>query len=336
MFSILRKLLLARLLPFLGLRLLPILVPMALVLLLVLAGLGQAAAQTAPTGGVLPVPALTGRVIDQTATLSAEQLQSLQAKLAAFEQKRGAQIVFLIVPTTQPEDIAAYAQRIGDAWKIGRSSIGDGLLLVVAKNDRRVRIETTKALEGAVPDLAASNIIESVITPRFKQNDYAGGLDAAADQLMARISGENLPVPTAKNSAGAAGSGFNWMDLAVLAFFAVPIGGRILSGIFGRKLGSLVVGSGLGAGVWLLTGSVLVGVLAAFGGLVFMLIFSSLGALGGLMAGSGSTSSPRWGGGYGGGGFGGGGGGGFGGGGGGGFSSGGGGNFGGGGASGSW
>ena len=339
MFLILRKLLLSRLLPFLGLRLLPILVPMVLVLILVLAGFGQAAAQapqqqnqqpSAATGGVLPVPALSGRVIDQTGTLSPADMQALQAKLAAFEQQRGAQIVFLLVPTTQPEDIAAYAQRIGDAWKIGRNSIGDGVLLVVAKNDRRVRIETTKALEGAVPDLAASNIIESAITPRFRQNDYAGGLNAAADQLMARITGENLPAPSAQ---GAAASGFNWTDLAVLVFFAVPIGGRILAGIFGRKFGSMLVGGGVGVGVWLVTGSVLVAVLAAVGGLIFALI-ASLGALGGMMAGSGGSRSTHWGGGgfgVGGGGFGGGGGGG-----GGGFSSGGGGNFGGGGASGSW
>lgn len=345
MFLILRKLLLARLLPFLGLRLLPILLPMALVLILVLAGFGQAVAQApqqkpqqqqtalAATGGVLAVPALSGRVIDETGTLSPADIQALQAKLAAFEQQRGAQIVFLLVPTTQPEDIAAYAQRIGDSWKIGRNSIGDGVLLVVAKNDRRVRIETTKALEGAVPDLAASNIIESALTPRFRQNDYAGGLDAAADQLIARITGENLPVPSAQNPRNSAAGGFDWTDLAVLVFFAVPIGGRLLAGIFGRKFGSMLVGGGVGVGVWLVTGSVVVAVLAAVGGLIFALI-ASVGALGGLVAGSGRGGSTRWGGGYGGG-FGGGG---FGsgGGGGGGFSSGGGGNFGGGGASGSW
>jgi uncharacterized protein len=131
--------------------------------------------------------------MDSTGTLDAAQRSALEAKLTAFEQSRGAQVVVLIVPTTQPEDIAAYAQRVGDTWKIGRKSIGDGLLLVVAKNDRKVRIETTKALEGAIPDLAARQVIDTAITPRFKQGDYAGGLDAAADQLIALISGENLP-----------------------------------------------------------------------------------------------------------------------------------------------
>ncbi|MEP6965658.1 MAG: TPM domain-containing protein, partial [Polaromonas sp.] len=185
--------------------------------------------------GVQPVPPLTAHVMDNTGTLNAQQQAALEAKLSAFEQSRGAQVVMLMVPTTQPEDIAAYAQRIGDSWKIGRKNIGDGLLLVVAKNDRRVRIETTKALEGAIPDLAASQIIDEAITPRFKQGDYAGGLDAAADQIMARISGENLPAP-AQNQGGRRGkAGFDWTNLAIFLFIAVPIGGRVLSSVLGRK-----------------------------------------------------------------------------------------------------
>ena len=129
--------------------------------------------------GVLPVPVLTARVIDQTATLTSAQQQSLEAQLAAVETKRGSQIVVLMVPSTLPEDIAAYAQRVGDAWKIGRRDVGDGLLIVVAKNDRRVRIEVAKSLEGAVPDLAAKRIIDAQITPAFKAGDFAGGLSAA-------------------------------------------------------------------------------------------------------------------------------------------------------------
>lgn len=279
---------------------------------------------------VLPVPALTGHVMDSTGTLSAEQQAALEAKLTAFEAARGAQVVVLIVPTTQPEDIAAYAQRIGDNWKIGRKSIGDGLLLVVAKNDRTVRIETTKALEGAIPDLAASQIIDTAITPRFKQGDFAGGLTAGVDQIMARISGENLPVPqqdAARQRSGNAG--FDWTSLAVFLFFAVPIGGRVLSSVLGRKVGSVATGGAVGVLAWLFTSSLVIGVLAALAGIVFALI-SGLG-------GMGRSGRSGWGGpgGFGGGGFGGGGFGG-GGGGGGGFSSGGGGNFGGGGASGNW
>ncbi|MDB5744452.1 MAG: hypothetical protein JWR68_2767 [Polaromonas sp.] len=284
--------------------------------------------------GVQAVPPLTAHVMDSTGTLSAAQREALEAKLTAFEQSRGAQVVVLMVPTTQPEDIAAYAQRIGDSWKIGRKSVGDGLLLVVAKNDRTVRIETTKALEGAIPDLAASQIIETAITPRFKQGDFAGGLNAGADQIMARISGEKLPLPEQRGSGrGSSGSGFDWTSLAVFLFFAVPIGGRVLSSVLGRKLGSVATGGAVGALAWLFTSSLVIGGIAALAGMLFALI-SGIGSLGGLGR---SSRTSGWGGGFGGGGFGGGGFGGGGGlGGGGGFSSGGGGNFGGGGASGNW
>jgi uncharacterized protein len=274
------------------------------------------------------VPPLTAHVMDQTSTLNPAQLQALEAKLTAFEQDRGAQVVVLMLPTTAPEDIAAYAQRVGDSWKIGRKAVGDGLLLVVAKNDRQVRIETTKALEGAIPDLAASQIIDNAITPRFKQGDFAGGLEAGADQIIALISGENLPAP-ARTSAGSQGvKGFNWMDLAVFLFFAVPVGARVISGVVGRKAGSIVTGGAAGLLAWVFTSSLAIAGIAALAGLVLAL-FSSLGAL----ARSGRSSG--WGG-IGGGGHGRGGSWGGSGGGGGGFSSGGGGNFGGGGASGRW
>ncbi|MGB4115905.1 MAG: TPM domain-containing protein [Polaromonas sp.] len=276
------------------------------------------------------IPPLTARVIDTSGTLDAAQTQALEAKLAAFEKAKGAQIVVLMVATTLPEDITDYAQRVGDAWKIGRKDVGDGLLLVVAKNDRTVRIATTKTLEGAIPDLAAKQIIASAITPRFKQGDFAGGLNAAADQIMARISGENLPAPEAEKPAGRE-DGFQWMDMAVFLFFAVPIGARLLSGVLGRKLGAVATGGGVGVLAWIFTSSLLLAGVATVVGLVFALV-ASLGSLGGL---SNGRRSGGWNnGGFGGGGFGSGSGGGdFGGG---GFSSGGGGDFGGGGASGDW
>ena len=286
-----------------------------------------AAAQTntpTPTAdGLQPIPALTSHVIDTTSTLSAADRQALDAKLMAFEQRRGAQVVVLMVASTQPEDITSFAQRVGDFWKIGRQNIGDGLLLVVAKDDRKVRIATTKALEGAVPDLAASQIIDTALTPRFKQGDFAGGLNAAADQLLARISGEALPAPERPRGAGPAPLGFSWTDLAVFLFFAVPIGGRVLASVLGRKLGALATGGAVGGLAWLFTSSLLIAGAAGVVGLVFALVASLgfFGRGGGLGGGLG---------GFGGGGFGGGrssGGG---------FSSGGGGNFGGGGASGSW
>ena len=279
---------------------------------------------TAGAQGVQPVPTLTAHVMDSTGTLNAAQREALEAKLTAFEKVRGAQVVVLMVPTTQPEDIAAYAQRVGDSWKIGRKSIGDGLLLVVAKNDRTVRIESARTREGPVPDLAGSGIIENAITPHFKQGDFAGGLDAGTDQIMALISGENLPAPP-QGSANArhANGGFDWTTLAVFLFFAVPIGGRVLSSVLGRKLGSVATGGAVGVLAWLFSSSLVIGAIAALAGMVFAL----MSGLGGITRGGGSSG---WGGG---GGFGGGG---FGGGRGGGFGSGGGGNFGGGGASGNW
>ena len=127
---------------------------------------------------LLPVPPLTARVIDTAGTLDAAQRGTLEAKLAALEQDKGAQVVVLVVPTTAPEDIAAYANRVGNTWKIGRKGVGDGLILLVAVQDRRIRIEVAKTLEGAVPDIAASHVINEAIAPRFRQGDYAGGLQA--------------------------------------------------------------------------------------------------------------------------------------------------------------
>ncbi|MDB5858799.1 MAG: putative rane protein [Ramlibacter sp.] len=300
----------------------------ALALLLALCAWLAAGAQ-----GVLPVPELSARVIDQTGTLDAIQRKGLDEKLAAFEQKKGSQIVVLLVPTTQPEDIASYANRVGNAWKIGRKDVGDGILVIVAKNDRKVRIEVAKTLEGAVPDLAAKQVIDNAMVPRFRQDDYAGGLQAGVDQLIARVTGEALPAPPApaQPKGGGGKSGFDWFDLAIFLFFAVPVAGGVLRRIMGRKLGSLVTGGGVGLVAMLITSSLAVAGVAG----VVALLFSFLSG-GGIAGSGGRRGGPMFlpggfgGGGGGGGGWGGGGGGG------GGFSSGGGGDFGGGGASGDW
>jgi uncharacterized protein len=275
---------------------------------------------------VLPVPTLTARVIDQTGTLTAAQTQALSGKLQAIEAQRGAQVVVLIVPTTQPEDIAAYSQRIADTWKVGRRDVGDGLVIVVAKNDRRINIEVAKTLEGAIPDVLAGRIINEQIKPAFKANDYAGGLNAAVDRLAGLIAGEALPAPKTGGGAKQGGSGFDLQDLAIFLFVGVPIAGALLTGIFGRKLGSVLTGGAVGGIAWWLTASLLV---AGGAGLVALFLVGVIGIGSSRLGSSGRGGPIIWGGG--GGGFGGGGGGG-----GGGFSSGGGGSFGGGGASGSW
>jgi uncharacterized protein len=288
-----------------------------LALLTLLAGWAQA--QT-----LQPIPALTAHVIDTTGTLGAGRA-SIEEKLGAFERAKGSQIVVLMVATTQPEDIASYANRVANTWKIGRKGVGDGLLLIVAKDDRKLRIEVAKTLEGAIPDLAAKQIIDDAISPRFRAGDYAGGLNAGLDQIIALVSGEKLPEVSPSGSGGSSrGDGLNWMDFAIFLFFAVPIGGAIAKSMFGKKFGSFLTGGAVGAAAFFITASLAVAGLA----FVAALLFTLLSGLGGM----GRSGRGGYGGGYGGGWGGGGGSSG----GGGGFSSGGGGDFGGGGASGDW
>ena len=281
---------------------------------------------------VLPVPALSGRLIDQAELLAPPQRSALEAQLAALETELGTQMVVLIVATTQPEDIAAYAQRVADSWKIGRREVGDGLLLVVASADRRVRIEVAKTLEGAIPDLAAKQVIDNALTPAFKRGDFAGGIGLAIEQLRALVKGEALPLPAARGAKGADGlggqGGIDWESLAMLAFVGVPIIAKTLSDLFGRKLGPVLTAGGVGVLAWVISTSLVLAVLA---GLLGLLVALFAGAFGMLQSAGGRGRRGGWGGP--GGGLGGGGGWG---GGGGGFSSGGGGDFGGGGASGRW
>ena len=276
-----------------------------------------------------PVPPLTAHVIDQTGTLDPIQLKGLEDKLMAFEQAKGTQIAVLMVPTTRPEDDASFANRVGNTWKIGRKDVGDGVLIVVAKDDRKVRIEVAKTLEGAIPDLAAKQVIDQAITPRFRTGDFAGGLHAAIDQLSARISGEALPAPQ-QRSGQRQGQGFDWTSLAIFLFVGVSVIGAVLRRILGRKLGSVVTGGGAGAIALLMTSSLVVAAIAALIAL-FLSLFSGsgMGMTSGRRGGWGAPYIGGWGGGGGGGSWGGGGGGGWGG-------SGGGGDFGGGGASGDW
>lgn len=285
-----------------------------------------ALASNALAQAVLPVPALTARVMDQTGTLDAAQLSALEAKLAGFEQTQGSQIVILLVPTTQPEDIAAYANRVFNTWKPGRVGLGDGLLLVVAKQDRKIRLEVARALEGAIPDLAAKQVIDNVLTPHFRQGDFAGGLDLALDHLMALIRGEGLPAPTT-SPPRAADPGMDWMDLGILLLIAVPVVGSLLRRMLGSKLGTLATGGAVATLTFVFTASLVLAGLAAL--LAILLTFIAGTPLGSALLAA-SQHRRHHGGHWGGGGFGGG----FGSG--GGFSSGGGGDGAGGGASGDW
>jgi uncharacterized membrane protein YgcG len=171
--------------------------------------------------------------------------------------------VVLMVPTTQPEDIASYANRVGNAWKIGRKDVGDGILVIVAKNDRKMRIEVAKTLEGAVPDLAASRIIDEEMKPRFRNNDFAGGLNAAVDRLIGLVDGEAAARAFAAAASGKdSGEGFDWENLAIFLFVGVFVGAPIVRAILGKKLGSVVMGGGIGVIAFFITTSIAIAVMA--------------------------------------------------------------------------
>lgn len=260
------------------------------------------------------VPPLTARVTDLTRTLTATQQQSLEQTLAAFEARKGSQIAVLIVPSTAPEAIEQYSLRVAEAWKLGRKGMDDGVLLLVAKDDRRLRIEVGHGLEGAIPDAVAKRVVSEVITPRFKQGDFDGGIRAGVEQLIGLVDGEKLPEPSAEHR--------NWTpvfdEIFPWAFAAIFVLGPLLRAIIGRLSAALVTG-GLTAGViWLISASLLI---AAIGGLFLFVITLAHGGSGGRGSGHWSSGGGHSGGSSSGGG--------------GGFS-GGGGSFGGGGASGSW
>jgi uncharacterized protein len=229
-------------------------------LLPLLALLAWCAGLPAHAQEVQAVPALSARVIDTTGTLPAAERDALEQRLAAFEAQAGPQIVLLMVATTAPEDITSYAQRVADTWKIGRREVGDGVLVLVARDDRRVRIEVAKALEGAIPDLAARQIIDQAMRTPFREGRYGDGLMAAVEQLEARIKGENLPVPAAGEAAGgnAPSAVAVLQALGVFFFMVLAFGGHLLRAVFGRRLGNGLVAGMAGALGWVLTGSVLV------------------------------------------------------------------------------
>ena len=268
------------------------------------------------------VPPLTGRVVDQTGTLSSGDVASLTQSLKDLETRKGSQVAVLIVPTTAPETIEQYSIRVAEAWKIGRRKIDDGALLVVAKDDRKLRIEVGYGLEGALTDVSARRIIDEVITPKFRSGDFAGGISAGIDRIIGVIDGEPLPAPEPQQSFG----GEDRYDILFnpLILFGVFAVGGVLRTLLGRLLGSIGIGGVFGLVAWLAVGSLMVSVIAALGAFAFAMFAGSASSIrrtggwsgGGFSGGSyssGSSSSSDSGG-----------------------FSGGGGSFGGGGASGSW
>lgn len=272
-------------------------------------GLLLAIALVAPLATAeLAIPPLSARVIDQTQTLTVEQKQILEQELQAFEDKKGSQIAVLIVPTTQPETIEQYSIRVAEAWKTGRKKIDDGAILLVAKDDRTLRIEVGYGLEGALNDAVSKRIISEVIVPRFREGDFYGGIAAGVERMIGVIQGESLPEPQAP-PAGTA----DIRQLGPVVLIGALVLGAVLRSMLGRFPGAVATGGVVGLIAWWFAGMLTL----ALGAAVLAFVFTLAGGLGGLGGG-------RYRGGFGTGGFGGGG------------FRGGGGGFGGGGASGRW
>ena len=231
---------------------------------------------------LVDVPPLNARVTDLTATLNPEQTNQLEAKLTAFEHEKGSQIAVLIVPTTLPEDITQYSIRVVDAWKIGRAKQDDGVLLLIAKDDRKIRIEVGYGLEGAIPDLIAKRIITEIISPSFKAGDFYGGIDGALTQMMALVSGEQLAPPTPRDAQGVSIESL----LPFLLIGSLILGG-LLKAIFGDFLGGALNGGAIGLLAWVLGGGLLMAILFGFVAFIITLMgLAGLGHLGGLGGGS--------------------------------------------------
>ncbi len=205
----------------------------------------------------VPVPPLTGRVVDQTGTLSAGDIASLTQQLKDLAQRKGSQVAVLIVPTTQPETIEQFSIRVAEAWKIGRRKIDDGALLVIAKNDHRLRIEVGYGLEGGLTDVTARRIIDEVITPRFRAGDFAGGISAGVTRIIGVIDGETLPAPAPEATHG---EDFDWISFLnpfnPFVIFGIYVIGALCRNLFGRLLGSVTAGGVVGVLAWYLLGSI--------------------------------------------------------------------------------
>ena len=294
--------------------------------MVLLAALGASGAVPwdSPRDGLQPVPPLRSRVTDLTGTLSAAEQQALEAKLADWEARTTDQLAILIVTTTKPEPIEQYSIRIAEAWKIGQKGKDNGAILVVAKDDKQMRIEVGYGFEGVLTDLTSRRIIAETIAPLFSKGQFAAGLNAGVDRIIDVVSeGKPLP-PKAEPQRRAPSRHFDIGTLALILLVAVPAIGAILRSILGNVGGS-VVGAGIvGGAAWLFAGSLLI---AAIAGIVALVVisFAAFGGRGGPGLWVPGAGRGWGGGGFGGGGFGGGGG-----------FSGGGGGFGGGGASGGW
>ena len=259
---------------------------------------------SAPSAGAdVAVPPLKSRIIDLTETLPTDLTAELEQRLASFEAKKGSQLVVLIVPTTQPETIEQYSIRVVESWKLGRKGVDDGVLLLIAKNDRTLRIEVGYGLEGTLPDAMAKRIIEEIIAPKFRQGNFAGGVVAGVESILNAIDGEPLPPPHFRPGGNSVGGMSAVLENIVPILIGLVVFGKVLQSMFGRLIGATVMSTVAGFVGWLFFSSLIVALFISL--LIFFLsLFSNTG--GGIYRGGrGDWSGGNFGGG--GGGFGGGG-----------------------------
>ncbi len=240
---------------------------------------------TAVRAEEVAVPPLKSRVTDQTGTLSPTQRATLEARLKEFELRKGSQIAVLVVPTTQPEAIEPYSIRVAEQWKLGRKGVADGLLLLVAKNDRKIRIEVGRGLEGVVPDAIARRVTAEVISPYFRNGDFAGGIDAGVSRLIRLIDGEPLPPPK-KRPASSAGIG----DLLLFAIPIAALFGLMMRSWFGPLFGATITASATGLVFWLILGTLLLPIAAGVVAFIITLLMGMSGLGGGRSSGGGWSS----------------------------------------------
>ena len=198
-------------------------------LLLTALACGPAALQpTAAQGGLQPIPAYDSPVVDTAALLQPDERARLVARLMDLQTRKGSQVAVLIVPTTQPEEIEQYSIRVADAWKTGRKGVDDGAILLIAQQDRRMRIEVGRGLEGALTDLVSNRVIDETIRPAFRAGEFGAGIEAGVDRVIGVIDGEELPPPDPRWSDGKRKSGgLSGAPLAMVVALAL-IGGFLL------------------------------------------------------------------------------------------------------------
>ncbi|RTQ53653.1 TPM domain-containing protein [Hymenobacter gummosus] len=233
----------------------PLRLPLAWLLTLCLLLAGAARGQ-----GIPPRPSPPRLVNDLAGLLTPEQEQALEQKLVAYNDSTSSQLAIVTVPTIGDDEIANYAQRLFESWGIGQKGKDNGLLILVAQQERKVNIHTGYGLEGAVPDVLAKRIIENVVVPAFKANQYYDGLDGAVDRLIALAAGEYKAEPSRRTSADYSedgGSGWLfWVVIGVLVLFLILRsrgggrggGGRRSGGFGGGFFPPIILGGGGGFG----------------------------------------------------------------------------------------